>query len=205
MFRGIVLGEFWGISEGVWVQLWSGTLGAVVSAGVAAWVAVSVLKRSNRTQQDLVVLQLREQRREASEVREKAAVADTIAAAMGLAPACRESRDAVHRETALLRSALVRWRLELGSSKLGAELQRWESTLLGAATNHWVELTKGEIGDSDKSFAILSNLTATIAAVGLNWQTADDPSRDRLLSVAQRAREAASTELREMTGLDLRL
>lgn len=44
---------FWGIDRPEWFLLWSGILGAVVSAAVAAWVASRVLVRSNRHQSEL--------------------------------------------------------------------------------------------------------------------------------------------------------
>lgn len=44
---------FLGIDRPEWFLLWSGVLGAVLSAGAAAWVAVRVLTRSNRHQREL--------------------------------------------------------------------------------------------------------------------------------------------------------
>lgn len=73
---------FWGIDRPEWFLLWSGILGSVISAGVAALVAASVLVRSNRhqreladeaatTQRDLARRQSAEQRRRAQEALEE--------------------------------------------------------------------------------------------------------------------------------------
>ncbi|MCC9194217.1 hypothetical protein LOC59_11265 [Arthrobacter sp. zg-Y916] len=149
-------------------------------------------------------LQLKAQRIEAGLVREKAAIADIIASATGLIPAARQSFESVNSEIASLRSAVVRWQLELGPTDMARELHKWESLLLGAATNHAVELQKGEWGEPEKSFGILNHMTSTLCSVALNWHNLAEFSREQVVRDSREARIWGAKELEGMTGVKLR-
>ena len=192
---------FWGIDRDMWITLWAGAVGGIPAAVLAALVAMAVLRRSNRKQQELVELQLKQQRREAALVREKAAIADLISSAMGLVPASRESPEAIHRVMSVFRSAAVRWQLELGSGEMRRELHRWESLLFGAAFNHNTELKRGHWGDSDKAFQIINQLTSALSSVAMNWHELDESSLAGLIADSRKIRLSAARDLEEMTGV----
>lgn len=193
----------WGIDREMWITLLAGALGGIPAAVLAALVAMSVLKSSNRKQQELVVLQLKQARQEASEVRERAAVADTLASVMDLLPASMQSREAIHREVSRLRSGLVRWQLELGRGDMTDELHRWEPLLIRAGFNHFDELGKGDLGEAEKAFAILGNMIAALSATAINWQEADDLARADLVRKSAEQRVIGSEALAEMIGVRL--
>lgn len=133
MYRGRVFGDFGGIDEEVWVQLWSGTLGAVVSAAVAAWVAVAVLKRSNRKQQELVELQLQKQGLQAEQARRNAVLADLLTAANGFMTAAKVSPEAVEEQRLIFETHTYRWELEGRASDNRMEFFKWSAVLYGPA------------------------------------------------------------------------
>lgn len=191
----------WGLDKEMWVTLLAGTIGGIPAALLAALVAMAVLKRSNRKQQELVELQLRKARQEASEVRERAAVADTVSSAMGLLTASMESREEVKREVSSLRSALVRWQLELGKGSLTRELDRWEPLLIRAAYNSLDEHGKGDSGKAEKALVILANMVAALSTIALDWQEADESARDDAVKKSADSRVMGSDALAEMIGV----
>lgn len=175
MYRGIVFGDFGGIQEGVWVQLWSGTIGAIVSAGVAALVAVMVLAGSNDHQRKLAEKQLAEQRAEAGLVRERAAIAEVMVACEGFLKASERSLAEVRNHLSLFQAAVARWRVELGNGEMQSELLRWNQVFFIAAGNH--ALARGA---NREAFDILSKAISSFTFILLAWPEADATGRCRL-------------------------
>lgn len=88
-----------------------GLIGGIPAALLAAWVANSVLKRSNRKQQKLVDQQLATQRTEVGEARRSVILADSLsAAANGLFRALVFLQERKHKPIAS-RSALSQLRV----------------------------------------------------------------------------------------------
>lgn len=181
MFRGILLGDLWGIEEDVWVQLWSGAIGAIPAALLAAWVAVSVLRRSNRYQQELVERQLAVQRQEAALSREKAATADVVAVANGFLSVLDEGPDAVQRQALAFRAACFRWQIEIEDLDLILDLVLWANVLADAANGHLIEkVTPGSTIENEWRKALTASISS-IFAFSLGWYRLPD---DRLNTVA---------------------
>ncbi|WP_341394049.1 hypothetical protein [Arthrobacter sp. G119Y2] len=179
MLRGIVLGDLWGITEGVWVQLWSGTAGALVSAGVAALVAVVVLRRSNRHQQALVEEQLEVQRNESALAREKAAMTDLIGITNKfISYGVGTDPDLIRGTTVSFTAASFRWALETGDRNHASVLLSCASVLGGAGVV--VSMTKEEEAGEFEALhtavrSILNEMVRLVANFGLGWYL-DPPS-----------------------------
>lgn len=199
MLRGIVLGDLWGIEESVWVQLWSGTVGAIVSAGMAALVAVMVLTRSNTHQRKLAAealahqkalgeQQLAEQRAEAARVREQAAIAEVIIAAEQFMHVSRESTEELTRHLVVFQSAVARWRVELGpGSPLTGELMNWITVLFVAACDrHAIDPDDKE--KTAAAFDTLARAITSFSTLALGWAAADQPLKEALLTRSARWR-----------------
>lgn len=176
MFRGIVLGEFWGIEEGVWVQLWSGAIGAVFSAAVAALVAALVLTHSNANQRALAQRQMAEQRAEASRAREYAAAADVLASVEWLNVVSRRSPEAVSAQVSVLLAAIARWRVEMGKAPMERELREWSVVLIGAAEK---TVAAAGLGDAERESAgeHMTDVAAEVINVALQWPSASAENR----------------------------
>lgn len=193
MFRGIVFGDLWGIEEGVWVQLWSGAVGAIFSAAAAAAVAVMVLARSNAHQRKLAsealehqkILgeqQLAEQKAEAARVREQAAIAEVIITAERFIPISRGSLNDVNDHLVVFQSAVARWRVELGvGSPLTDELLKWTTLHFVAARNRAAARSHGENEQADIAFGHLSKAVTSLSTLALGWARADQPLKDAIL------------------------
>ncbi|MDK1360299.1 hypothetical protein QNO00_08475 [Arthrobacter sp. zg-Y1219] len=197
MLRGIVLGEFWGIERDEWIELWAGLLGAVpaavLSAAVAALVAVFVLGRSNRHQQALVEEQLKVQRNEAALAGEKAAMADLIAITnrfvsygVGTDP------DLIRRATVSFTAASYRWALETGDRNHASVLLSCASVLGGAGVV--VSMTKedstGKFEDLHTAVrSILNEMVRLVANFGLAWYLDPPIARSAALEGLQKDAE----------------
>lgn len=127
-----LMGMFMGISEGDWLELWSGFIGALVSAVLAALVAVLVVWRTNKhqsglaksalaaqredaatalkVQRDLLERQIREQREEARRAERHQALARFIAGVRELS--------FLHSETELISIARIGRELEAAAAAL---------------------------------------------------------------------------------------
>jgi hypothetical protein len=189
MFRGIVFGDFGGIDEGVWVQLWSGTIGAIVSAGVAAWVAVGVLRRSNRKQQELVELQLKEQRKEAEQARRSAVLADLLAAATGFMGASKVDPDAVVTQRFLFQTHAYRWELEGRDSTYRMEIFKWGTVLYVPA------FALSKIGSAPEELrskwtTFLEEVETDFSAGCIGMGFVSDANRSMMLGIMQEQRGA---------------
>lgn len=180
MFRGILLGDLWGIQEGVWVQLWSGTVGAIVSAGVAALVAVLVLTRSNAHQQklaaegmarqkELAEHQLAEQREEAGRVRERAALSEVVFATEWLFVVIDAPTDEIDRHFPVLLAAMARWRIELGLGPMQQVVAKLSGLLMLVASD---KAAAERAGMGDAAAAAKQQLLEAVGeltAVALEW------------------------------------
>ena len=158
--------------------MWAGLLGAipaaVLSAAVAAWVAVTVLNRSNAHQTRLATEQLQEQREEAVRVRERAALAEVVFAIEGLYAATLGSRDETTRHFSLLLAAMARWRIELGEGETQIELVRYAGMLLKLAS---MKKDSDNTPRENETNDDLLKAISTLSLVALKWPHADVSQR----------------------------
>lgn len=222
MLRGIVFGELWGIKEDVWVQLWSGTVGAIVSAGVAALVAVLVLTSSNAHQRKLAAeaarkqektairqldeqyalaaQQLAEQRFEARRVREQAALAEIISTAESLVIFATQSSAAVRSHTPLVQTAMARWRIELGASPMEREVREWSRFLASTAHDLAFVAQRNDIGAQYDSWTALNDAVRQLTTVALDWPAAGDREKVQLREQLSEFRLQGEKEARDATS-----
>lgn len=161
---------FWGIDRNEWLVLWSGVLGASISASVAATIAVLVLVRSNRHQQELVERQLVEHRREASISREKTAVADVVETANGFLAAAESGLDDIQSQTLAFRSASFRWQMEIDDLNLVLDLIQWANVLGDAAQGRYLaERVPEQKEEFNEWSGVLTESISTVFAFGLTW------------------------------------
>lgn len=182
---------FLGIDRDAWISIWAGGLGAipaaVISAAVAAWVAVKVLNRSNKHQQKLAAeaiahqkelgeRQLEEQRAEAARSREHAAVADVLTSVESLHFVNRSSLEAVSAQVSIFMAAIARWRVEMGKSPMERELREWSVLLIGAVGER---TAAEELGDEEREGTRehMTDVAAELINVALQWPSASAETR----------------------------
>lgn len=205
MFLGVIeLVRFmYGLEDDTWVQLWAGAIGAipaaVVSAAAAAWVAVSVLNRSNRHQQILAERAAREQRHiarsqleeqrsltekqldvqreETARTRERDAMASVSTEAYGFVDACAAEVKDVSWQLRQYRTAVMKWELEMGVSgrELGKLLWRLGNSFhragLGAAVDE-----KGGRGLRAKEFErVVIEGVSSLHVFLIAWKGSHEP------------------------------
>ena len=182
----------WGIDRDAWISVWAGALGAipaaVISAGVAAWVAVTVLNRSNMHQQRLAQDQLAEQRAEAARERERAALAEVIFAAESLFLAANDSAERIRELIPVLQSAMARWRIEEGHAPMQSELMGWSSLLVDAADGRLNAKASGSPEEEEAARERLTDVAAEIVVVALIWPDSDAAERQKLRERMNKAR-----------------
>lgn len=172
----------WGLDRDAWISIWSGTLGAipaaVLAAGAAAWVAVMVLSRSNKHQQDLVEQQLSAQRTSVALEREMSAMAEVLAAASKFTylPYDASRADAME-QIAGFRAAVYRWALETQEMKFLGELER-SSQILAVGTLRAIGLP------TDSSWYLICVSTVQrmvdgLTEFGLEWYATEPRDRER--------------------------
>lgn len=211
-----IAGFFGDISRSEWVQLWSGVLGAVVSSGVAALVAVLVLTRSNKVQRKLAAealahqkaqgeAQLAEQRAEAARVREQAAIAEVIIATERFGIVSLEAMSDVRKHLPVFQAAAARWRVELGSGSMESELMTWTKILYEAACARVIErqgAEEGRGGDEQAAWDILRGAISSLGMVALTWSSEPDLSkREHLQDWLKEWRIENEEALRKLTGI----
>lgn len=98
---------FWGLSEAWWMQIWSGVIGAAITAGISIFVAIIVVKRTNSHQSILSNRALAEQRKGDAEALEEQRARDAAALDVQRA-ALQEQLEQQRAETARLRMMDVR-------------------------------------------------------------------------------------------------
>lgn len=208
---------FASISRSEWIELWAGVLGAipasVISAAVAAGVAVTILGRTNEhqqmlsakatkeqrdtafrqmdVQQNLAVEQLAEQRKlserqlaeqkkEASLAREQLAIAEVLISTEAFVEVPSRSREWVEQQLRALRTAVARWRAELGDGEMQFELFQW--TTLFTSASLWLVSALDSSGDErvKGARAILSDAMSVLGSAVLTWQAADPAERQAI-------------------------
>lgn len=194
----------WGIDRDEWVQLWSGGLSAVLSAAVAAIVAIVVLTRSSRHQQSLVERQLDEQRTEAALTREKAAMADLMAAATRFISFDERYKHASVTELiSAYIAATYRWALEADERDRTGKLVRCVK-ILGPCS--FAESATGTASNSPVTAAewgeIVSEIVGALSVFGLDWYLQSPDKRPMIWS---RLEEEINDMNGRMTSLQDRL
>lgn len=188
MFRGIVFGDLWGIKEDVWVQLWSGTVGAMVSAGVAALVAIFVLRRSNKHQQLLIEQQIATQRAAEVRSREKSAMAEILSATHGFLRAMNEGEDAIAFQSAEFMTNVFRWSLEAADGNQSAD-SRASTTLrtfgnllsdTASGTRKVVERDGWDGANRSPWGALFADTARAVTDFGMNWYSSESNSKAAL-------------------------
>lgn len=172
----------WGIDRDAWISIWAGALGAipaaVLAAAVAAWVAVSVLNRSNRHQQGLVEKQVSEQRRLAVVEREMSAMAELLASASKFTYLPYDATQAeVMEQIAGFRAAAYRWALETREMKFLGELERSSQILAVGSLN----AIRAPVNSSRHLLCIsaVQRMVTSLTEFGLEWYATEPRDRQR--------------------------
>lgn len=179
-------------SDEIWLlQLWSGTIGAAISAVAAAAVAILVVRLSSRHQSRLADLQLKEQRDEATRQRTIFAIADMLAAVNEFRTTARADVTdiwAVHHRS---HSAALRWYVE--DRAAGTEAVAWAHHLLELASA--VHSAQQDIGGSHTwqlaidSVEWLTARTEALTVRAVAWPHASQPEREAILAELRSIRE----------------
>ena len=182
----------WGIDRDAWIQLWAGLLGAipaaVLSAAVAAWVAVRVLERSNRHQKELAGQQLAEQRNEAGEVRRKVVMADLLGTTSGFTIAAEDGTSAVQAQVVLFETNAHRWSFEVGGRDHLMELLAWNELLWEPA--YHLAAFQGVPGTTRHEWSLFLNETiGAFASIAMALVTGQDPAGSEHLESMKSKRE----------------
>ena len=175
----------WGIDRPEWLVLWSGVLGAVISASVAATIAVLVLQRSNRHQQLLVEQQQAMQRAEAALSRERLATADIMSAVGGFRTAAEASLDAIQEQGLAFHAAAFRWHIEVDGVDLVTALLPWSNVMSNAANRQYVAKTKGDRETAKAWSDLLLEATARMLSFALVWHREPDTREVELKRLAE--------------------
>lgn len=153
---------FWNITADNWAQLWGSLLGSLpsslISACVAAFVAVNVLNRSNAKQHDLTLLQLDEQRKEATKAREIAAAADLLAHLERLvAEVSKGGGDGLEHS---INAAFTRWMLD-ADVRVTTELGIWKHMITKMARDVQEERSRTTANKGKSNNDALKDLLVT--------------------------------------------
>lgn len=194
---------FMGLDRDVWISMWAGSLGAipaaVISAFVAARVAVTVLNRSTVHQQRLASEQLAEQRGEASRTRERAALADVIFAVEAVLMAAVNSPGGIDDRIAVVQSAMARWRIEVGLSPMQSEIMNWSVLLVVATEDCIKQKRRGGTEEAEAAVSRLREVAAQITVVALAWPDSDADERKDLWERLTMVRGDLARDLPEAT------
>jgi hypothetical protein len=177
-----------------WGLLWSGILGAAVSGGVAAGVAMIVLRRTSAHQTKLAQEeavrqesravtalqeqregQLQEQRDEARKAREMAAIADVVAASGAMTTGFTSGVDGVNKLKSDMMTAIVRWKMELRDYGMEGAITNWDYTL-GQAAQYAAWEIQGSVPKSGIEKAFLTCVPLFHAAL-MDWVKAEEFER----------------------------
>lgn len=120
---------FMNITTDNWAILWGAFIGAVLTGGAAAWVAMRVLRKTREDQAALTKTQLEEQRREAAKEREIAARAELIGLLSEFGFSFRRGVTIDYGELSRrIDTVIQRWRMNLDGiedAEMRTELQAW--------------------------------------------------------------------------------
>lgn len=160
------------------MQIWSGVIGAGVTAAVSIYVAILVVGRTNAHQSALAEKslevqragmqeQLDLQRKESARLRMMEIRADVISAASHMVEAARRGSDAIGEAALLFDRAVTRWRIEAIDDRLTDELQHWPSFLRILALQHSTVVRRGDPAARNVSFAKLNDAVSMLSVVAL--------------------------------------
>lgn len=180
---------FWGIDREEWLVLWSGVLGAVISASVAATIAVLVLTRSNK-----------HQRAEAALARERAATADIVAAATAFNTAIGKGADrlgGIHLE---FTAAAFRWQMEAKGLDFTFTLLIW-STLFGEVVRKANTASAGS--ETRKAWlALLAEAASIFILFCSDWHRLAAKERVKRVRALDKSRVELEARVAALAGVD---
>ncbi|MCC3276410.1 hypothetical protein LJ753_11065 [Arthrobacter sp. zg-Y20] len=204
---------FMGIDRDAWISLWAGALGAVpaavMSAAVAAWVAVTVLNRSNahqrliaadaateqarlskmqlEEQKRLSEAQLAEQRDEAERVRRNQVMADLLGSANGFGVAAAVSPDAVDAQRVQFATHTYRWEMEIDDRNSNLELLAW-ANILWKPARYLAQLNEAPAETRSAWTRFLGEVETAFTSSGIVLSSADSPGRTEFLGFMKETR-----------------
>lgn len=150
-------------------------------------------------QQRALAQQISEQRAEASKARALAAVADLVTATDELANKFKLGDAAIDEAYLSVKSAIVRWGLELDMEDLKAELTHWPPLLVRLAWDAHFEQKGGgkEVPVSEReAFRRLLSGTSTLNAVASRWMLTAVEARVGLVNLLLTKRPALEAEVK---------
>lgn len=161
-----------------WGMLWSGAIGSFTAAVIGGLVALLVVRLTNKNQARL-----------AAEAREKAAIADFVAAADRLITEYEQGRQAIESLLHAMIAASVRWQLELKDRKMSSLLVDLPHRLANRAMDAYTTKERHDSPEFDK----LLNAVVDVRFIALGWQDADPKERaahrDELAGIARRTQQ----------------
>lgn len=203
----------WGLDRDAWISIWAGTLGAVpaavISAAVAAWVAVTVLNRSNTHQrslaaegvahqEELAAQQLAEQRTEAGRVRAKDVMANLLGAANGFGLAAEKGPDVVDAQLQLFKTSAYRWEFEASDPEHLMELWKW-GNVLWKPSWHLAVVTDAPRSTRSDWNAFLNDATGTFTSVGMTLVQGEPEGHSGFLSFVRNERKKLNARWDELS------
>ncbi len=152
-------------SDEMWLlQLWSGAIGSFVAAVLGGLVAFVVVRLTNG-----------QQRRLAAEGREKAAIADLLAATAAMMKKYRDGPQAIQDLLIDSEAAAVRWILDSNNEALAAEIRTWPYRMTVLAHDAWDAHDDGL--DTTELFEQLIDAWQALYEFGTAWPTQNKKQR----------------------------
>lgn len=189
----ILCGDALGVSCGTWIEVWSGTIGALFSAVLAAIVALAVVARTNKKQGAISKTALEAQAAEAARVRVYAAASDLVAG-VDLGVLRYRQADAADDSFIAMRSAVARLELDLGQIAFTNELRQWPrfiSSLQKDARVYRIHATeRQDFDDNSPAESVLRRASATLNQGVVRWLQAADEDKDARLTALMDSRMA---------------
>lgn len=192
------------------MQIWSGVIGAGVSAGVSVVVALLVVTRTNAHQSTLAETarklqrerddealeiqragmqeRLDEQRQEADRLRMMDIRADVISAAAHMVEVASVDLQAVEAAAPHLGKALTRWRVETEDAALVEELSYWPAHIRLLAMEHVIARHESEPAARVATFDNLNDAVSLLTVVALHLRRDDFVPANSVTGILRRGR-----------------
>lgn len=153
-------------SDEIWLlQLWSGAIGSFVAAVLGGLVALVVVRLTNS-----------QQRRLAAEARERAAIADLLAATGAMLKKYWDGPDRVQDLLLVAEAASIRWSMETEYKALGSEVLTWPYFIGQLALEAWEGLQATGKAD-EKAFDAMTEAWTVLYTFATYWLYMPDKAR----------------------------
>lgn len=175
-------GDALGASCGTWIAFWNGAIGAFVAAILGGLVALLVVRSTNG-----------QQKRLASEGRERAAIAELLAATGAMLKKYREGPVAVQDLLLAAEAAAIRWSMESKYTTLGDEIRVWPYYIGQLALDAW-DSNQAHGKTDAKTFAAMTEAWSVLSTFGRAWPHLDEKTRLEAVERLSAGRRAATND-----------